>query len=1116
MSGAMPNRNQAPGVPQPRGNASGGGAKGTEEEKKVIASAAGSGMPPQQFMFGTMNMAKGAGGKPGMGGPGMGMPGMPPGGRPMPGGPMMGMMPPGGKPGAPGMAPGQMFVQGGAPFHPGMMMGMPPMGMPAYAKPPGIKPPSTPSTPPTKVASKAIKIVNPKTKQEVKVEKPVSSTPPAASASPAAVAAAAPAGVASPAPAAPAAPVAPAASAPAVPPPINFAAMAAKPAAPPAPAPAPEPVAPKAAEVPAPAPAPVKPVAPTAADILRKAPEAPKPQPPKQEEAPKAPEPPKHKVVEELAEAVAGVQLAKSESVSSIGSDAGSDVGSAADVKRSRLPPPITDFTLAAKPADGKYTVDELKAMRDAPIAQTTPANWTVPDDIDYWPVPGFICPPGVQSFGGGRGGGGGRRGGGSRGGGGYDGKKGDDKWAHRQLPAGEGGRRGDRRGGGGYNQSQYRIPAGELPKLHKTDNKYVIGTVDDEEQKRQRSFKAILNKLTPDNFEKLLEKLLDVGITEAITLVGLIGQLFEKALQEPTFSSLYAELCRVLSDRFLSEGVEFLDPAAPEGQQAITFKRVLLNKCQEEFESGDKAIAKAEAGDDEDDDKKEGEEGEEKSETEKELEDGEIDEPPKPKTEEELALEERRKQLKREDRLLQARRRMLGNIRFIGELFKKSMLTERIMHTCIMKLLGEGEKTPNEEDVEALCKLMTTVGGQLDHQKAKAYMDAYFRRMEVLSKSEEMSSRHRFMLQDVIDTRAKGWRERRKEEGPKKIEDVHRDAQRAAMEQTRRAGGRPERTGSFGAMPRSDSRRGGDFDRPPSRGAPRGGDDRSGGFQRTESRGAFGGGDRRGAGGSGVRDERERGGGDVRGGGGAREMDARSSIPQPRGTLSAAESKPAAVPVPKVATEEKAMVDDAAFIAERKKTTEYFYDDKDTSEAVKVIATWDPRRIVAFIEYFLTTSFERRDMDWEAAYGLVRALAASDGPMSGAQLIEGFAPLFNNIEDVMCDLPKAGDHIAASLAGPVIDGSCTLASLADALRKATPEGEDPGYTLAEGFALTIFAHVLARVQALAGDDTDKMPALLKASGVKLADLRGEVDKDDGAVVPKLVEKLGLPGDIVA
>ena len=1097
MSTPPPQRGQ--GVPQPRANA--GGKDG--EEKKVIASA-GAGVPPQQFMFGTMNMAKSPGGQPGM-------PGMPPGGRPMPGAPMMGMMPPGGKPGMPGMGmpPGQMFTPGSAPFNMGMMMGVPPMGVPAYAKPPGMKPPSSPSTPPVKSASKAIKIVNPKTKQEVKVGAPA--TPPAAPA--AAAPAAAPVAAAPPA-AAPPTPAAPASSptptpapVPAKPAPVNFAAMAAKPANPPKPTPAPvapkapepkstEPPAPKVTkpeETKAPVPAPVKPAAPTAADILRKAPEAPKPQPPKQEE-PK--EPPKHRAVEQLAEAVAKVDLKKSESTSSIASDVTSDAGSDATetVPRTRsAPPAITEFTLAEKPADGKYTLDEMKAMRDSPLAQTKPANWIVPDDTDYWPVPGFICPPGVQSFGGGRSGG---RRGGSRGGGGYD-KKGDDKWAHRQLPA-DGGRRGDRRGGG-YNQSQYRIPPGELPKLHKTDKKYVIGVVDDEEQKRQRAFKAILNKLTPDNFEKLLEKILDVGITEVETLVGLIGQLFEKALQEPTFSSLYAQLCRVLSDRFESEGVEFLDPTAEEGQQAITFKRVLLKKCQQEFESGDKAIAKAEAGEDEDDEKKEEEkEGEEKTEEKKELEEGEIDEPPKPKTEEELALEERRKQLKREEKILQARRRMLGNIRFIGELFKKSMLAEGVMHTCIMKLLGDGKRDPTEEDVEALCKLMMTVGGQLDSPKAKAYMDAYFSRIATLSKLTDLSSRHRFMLQDVIDTRSKGWRERRKQEGPKKIEEVHRDAQRQAMEQTRRAGIRPERSTSFGNLSRSDSRRGGgDFERPPSRGA-RGGDDR-GSFQRSDSRSGFGG-DRR---------------GDSRSG---RDFDARSTIPAPNRTVPAPnKTVPApasAVPAPKTATDEKeSAADDEAFIAERKKTTEYFYDDKDVSEAIKVIATWSGTRLVGFIEYFLTTSFERRDMDWDAAYGLVRALAASDGPMSGAQLIEGFAPLFNNIEDVMCDLPKAGEHIAACVAGPVLDGSCALADVASALRKATPEGEEPGYTLAEGFALTIFAHTLAQVQRLAGDDDSaKMPALLRASGVALADLRGDVDKEDDTVVPKLIEKLGLRG----
>jgi len=440
----------------------------------------------------------------------------------------------------------------------------------------------------------------------------------------------------------------------------------------------------------------------------------------------------------------------------------------------------------------------------------------------------------------------------------------------------------------------------------------------------------------------------------------------------------------------------------------------------------------------------------------------------------------------------------MLGNIRFIGELFKKSMLAEGVMHTCIMKLLGDGKRDPTEEDVEALCKLMMTVGGQLDSPKAKAYMDAYFSRIATLSKLTDLSSRHRFMLQDVIDTRSKGWRERRKQEGPKKIEEVHRDAQRQAMEQTRRAGIRPERSTSFGNLSRSDSRRGGgDFERPPSRGA-RGGDDR-GSFQRSDSRSGFGG-DRR---------------GDSRSG---RDFDARSTIPAPNRTVPAPnKTVPApasAVPAPKTATDEKeSAADDEAFIAERKKTTEYFYDDKDVSEAIKVIATWSGTRLVGFIEYFLTTSFERRDMDWDAAYGLVRALAASDGPMSGAQLIEGFVPLFNNIEDVMCDLPKAGEHIAACVAGPVLDGSCALADVASALRKATPEGEEPGYTLAEGFALTIFAHTLAQVQRLAGDDDSaKMPALLRASGVALADLRGDVDKEDDTVVPKLIEKLGLRG----
>jgi translation initiation factor 4G len=62
------------------------------------------------------------------------------------------------------------------------------------------------------------------------------------------------------------------------------------------------------------------------------------------------------------------------------------------------------------------------------------------------------------------------------------------------------------------------------------------------------------------------------------------------------------------------------------------------------------------------------------------------------------------------------ARRRSLGNIRFIGELFKLQMLTPNIMHQCIFNLL----KAKDDESLECLCRLVTTIGKLLDHEKAK------------------------------------------------------------------------------------------------------------------------------------------------------------------------------------------------------------------------------------------------------------------------------------------------------------------------------------------------------------------------------------------------------------
>ncbi len=63
------------------------------------------------------------------------------------------------------------------------------------------------------------------------------------------------------------------------------------------------------------------------------------------------------------------------------------------------------------------------------------------------------------------------------------------------------------------------------------------------------------------------------------------------------------------------------------------------------------------------------------------------------------------------------SRRRSLGNIRFIGELFKLNMLSETIMHECIVRLL---KSSSDEETLECFARLITTTGKEIDHPDAK------------------------------------------------------------------------------------------------------------------------------------------------------------------------------------------------------------------------------------------------------------------------------------------------------------------------------------------------------------------------------------------------------------
>uniref|UniRef100_A0A671PCH7 Eukaryotic translation initiation factor 4 gamma 3-like n=1 Tax=Sinocyclocheilus anshuiensis TaxID=1608454 RepID=A0A671PCH7_9TELE len=258
------------------------------------------------------------------------------------------------------------------------------------------------------------------------------------------------------------------------------------------------------------------------------------------------------------------------------------------------------------------------------------------------------------------------------------------------------------------------------------------------------RKVRSILNKLTPQMFSQLMKQVTDLTIDTEERLKGVIDLVFEKAIDEPSFSVAYGNMCSCLATLKV--------PMMDKPNSTVNFRKLLLNRCQKEFEK-DKV-------DDDVFEKKH-----------RELEAANS------------ASERERLQEELNEAKDKARRRSIGNIKFIGELFKLRMLTEAIMHDCVVKLL----KNHDEESLECLCRLLTTIGKDLDFEKAKPRMDQYFNQMEKIVKEKKTSSRIRFMLQDVTDLRLHNWVSRRADLGPKTIEQIHKEAKLEEQEEKRK-----------------------------------------------------------------------------------------------------------------------------------------------------------------------------------------------------------------------------------------------------------------------------------------------------------------------------------------
>jgi hypothetical protein len=281
--------------------------------------------------------------------------------------------------------------------------------------------------------------------------------------------------------------------------------------------------------------------------------------------------------------------------------------------------------------------------------------------------------------------------------------------------------------------------------KLHSVgENRWKITTATGDDAVL-RSAQSILNKLTVDKFDKLCVDFCNLEITSVDLLTKVVEMVVFKAQVDNHFAAMYADLCLTLSDK------KFEFEASADGEKdSSAFKKVLLTTVGNEFFNGleeKNAAAAADAAG-------------------AAVASGEVE------GEEDSGPAVNRGVMK-----------TLGNIKFIGELFKQKMLKSKRIHEILVRLFGDyllKRTVPDDVQLECICRLLYSVGKTLDDKKNADLVAQYLHALSEIAKLEGTSSRIRFMIEEIVEMKLNAWVPRREESRILTLAELHAESERA------------------------------------------------------------------------------------------------------------------------------------------------------------------------------------------------------------------------------------------------------------------------------------------------------------------------------------------------